>query len=103
MSEIQSFSNSVKGTYSQIKLTDGKKILVSLTKTEITVFKIGFANIPRGSLYRQNLIKFTEGLDGIVPLDDTPILDLIVGYLLECEDIAQVKTFLNSVCGEPDE
>ena len=98
MSEIQTFTNSNKGTFSQIKLTDGKKILVSLTKTEITVLKVGFGGIPTGTLYKQKLLKFAEGLDNITPLDDTPLLDLIVDYLLCANNITETLNWLNNVC-----
>ena len=97
MSEIQTFSNSVKGTYSQIKLTNGEKIFVSLTKQEITVTKIKFGRIPVGTIYKQDLACFAEGLDDITPLDSTPLLDLIVQYLLCANNISEVLNFLNNV------
>jgi len=103
MSEIQTFQDSDKGVYSQIKLTDGKKILVSITQAEIAVFKVGFGSIPTGTIYKKDMASFLEGLSLIAPEEPMPLLNFIVSCLLGCDDISQVKDFLNSVSGGPDE
>lgn len=100
MSKVQTFSDSDKGVYSQIKLTDGKKILVSITQTEIAVFKIGIGAIPTGTIYKKDMESFLEGLSLIAPEKPMPLLNFIVSCLLRYDNINQVKTFLNSVCDE---
>jgi len=65
MAEIQTYQDGTpRGTFSQIKLDDGNKIMVSLTQTEIAIFKVGFLGIPKGTLWKQDMDSF---LDVIYP------------------------------------
>lgn len=52
MSEIITYSNSPSGKYCQIKLDDGKRILISLTQTEIKIFKMKFlGSVPSDTIF----------------------------------------------------
>ncbi|MFZ2303789.1 MAG: hypothetical protein WAV98_03320 [Minisyncoccia bacterium] len=95
MTEIQTFQDgSSRGTFSQIKLDDGNKILISLTQTEIAIFKVGFLGIPKGTLWKENMNKF---LDVIYPKGPASkeagksVLEIVVNLATQCGTMDEVK------------
>ena len=100
MSEIVTFSDrKQKGTFAQIKLDDGKRILVSLTQTEIVILKLAFAVIPAGNIFKHDISEFLDffcvrvkqiGMNG-------SLLKAIVEYILPCKTLDEVAAKLNTV------
>ena len=95
MAEIQTYQDGTpRGTFSQIKLDDGNKIMVSLTQTEIAIFKVGFLGIPKGTLWKQDMDSF---LDVIYPQGpasenaDRSVLEISVELVMQCATMGEVK------------
>jgi len=88
------------GTFSQIKLDDGKRILISLTQTEIVIFKLGFGGlIPKGTIFKHDINEFLEffsvrvnqiGFNG-------SLLEALVDYVIPCKGIDEVIEKLKEV------
>lgn len=57
MSHVITYSDrKPSGTFAQIKLDDGKRILVSFTQTEIAIFKLASGGmIPTGSIFKHDI------------------------------------------------
>jgi len=107
MSEIINFSDrKPAGTFSQIKLDDGKRILVSFTQTELAVFKLAFGGmIPVGNIFKHDISEFLDffcvrvkqiGING-------SLLQAVVDYILPCKNIDEVAAKLNAVIAGHDD
>lgn len=101
MSEIINFSDRTpRGTFSQIKLHDGKRILVSFTQTEISILKLAFGGIiPTGCIFKHDMSEFLDffcvrvkqiGING-------SLLEAVVEYILPCKNMKEVAAKLNAV------
>lgn len=101
MSEIITFSDrEPKGTFAQIKLDDGKRILVSFTKAEIVIFKLAFrGSIPTGKIFKHDISEFLDffcvrveqiGIDG-------SLLKAVAHYILPCKNTEEVVKKMNTV------
>lgn len=101
MSEIINFSDrKPSGTFSQIKLDDGKRILVSFTQTEIAILKLAFGGmIPTGNIFKHDISEFLDffsvrvkqiGMNG-------SLLEAVVEYILPCKNMEEVAAKLNAV------
>ena len=101
MSDIINFQDRTKlGTFSQIKLGDGKRILVSLTQTEIAILRLAFGgNIPIGKIFKHNVSEFLDffcvrvkqiGIEG-------SLLKAVVDYILPCKNMEEVAEKMNVV------
>ena len=95
MAEIQTFQDGTpRGTFSQIKLDDGSKIMISLTQTEIAIFKVGFLGIPKGTLWKYDMYSF---LDFIYPEGPASkeasrsVLEIAVELATQCKTMGEVK------------
>ncbi len=108
MSKIITFSDrKPSGTFAQIRLDDGKRILVSFTQTEIVIFKLTFGGtIPRGKIFKHDISEFLDffcvrveqiGVDG-------SLLEAVVRYILPSKNIEDVVGKMNAVvegCNDP--
>lgn len=101
MSEVINFSDRKQsGTFSQIKLDDGKRILVSFTQTEIAILKLVFGGIiPTGNIFKHNISEFLDffcvrvkqiGVNG-------SLLEAVVEYILPSKNMEEVAAKLNTV------
>ena len=101
MSEIITFSDRrPSGTFSQIRLDNGKSILVSFTQTEIVIFKLAFGgSIPTGKIFKHDISEFLDffcvrveqiGIDG-------SLLEAVVRYILPCTNMEEVAEKMNVV------
>jgi len=101
MSEIINFSDrKPTGTFSQIKLNDGKRILVSLTQTEIAIFKLAFGGIiPTGKIFKHDISEFLDFFCVRIKQIDIngSLLEAVVDYILPCKNIEEVVKKLNEV------
>lgn len=93
MAQIETFQDgTIMGTFSQIKLDDGNKILISLTPTEITIFKVGFWGSPKGTVWKENLDKFLDIFrTADSNLTDKSALELAVQGAATCKTISEVE------------
>lgn len=101
MSEIINFSDrKPSGTFSQIKLDDGKRIFVSFTQTEIAILKLAFGGmVPAGNIFKHDISEFLDffcvrikqiGVNG-------SLLEAVVEYILPCKNVGEVTSKLNEV------
>lgn len=101
MSEIINFSDrKPSGTFSQIKLDDGKRILVSFTQTEIAILKLAFGGmIPTGNIFKHDISEFLDffcvrvkqiGVNG-------SLLEAVVEHILPCKNMEEVAAKLKAV------
>ena len=101
MSDVITFSDrKPSGTFAQIKLDDGKRILVSFTQTEIAIFKLAFGGmIPTGKIFKHDIGEFLDffcvrikqiGING-------SLLEAVVDYILPCKNMDEVVGKLNAV------
>lgn len=95
VAEIQTFQDSTPmGTFSQIKLDDGNKIFISLTQTEIVIFKVGFFGIPKGTIWKEDIYKFLDIIYPECPDSkeaDKSVLEIAVDLATQCQTIDEVK------------
>lgn len=95
MAQIKTFQDGTSmGTFSQINLDDGSKILISFTQTEIAIFKVGFLGMTKGTLWKEDIDKF---LDIIYPQGhtskdaDKSVLEIAVDLAIQCKTTEDVK------------
>lgn len=85
-----------EGCYSQIKLTSGERIMLSIARTGIVIFKMRFFGVVPGPKIAEwlphNLHGFRERFGG-GPWNPTP-LKLAVEKLTSFDSIAQLREFL---------
>lgn len=95
MAQIKTFQDGTfMGTFSQINFDDGSKILISLTQTEIAIFKVGFLGSTKGMLWKENMDKFLDIIypGGPVSKDaDKSVLEIAVNLAIQCKNIEEVK------------
>lgn len=95
MAEIQTFQDGTSwGTFSQIKLDDGNKILVSLTQTEIAIFKVGFLGIPKRTLWKEDMYQFLNVIYPEGPASKEAgksVLEIVVSLATQCKTMEEVK------------
>ena len=107
MSQIINFSDrKPSGTFSQIKLDDGKRILVSFTQTEIAILKLAFGGmIPTGNIFKHDIGEFLDffcvrvkqiGING-------SLLEAVVEYILPCKNMEEVTAKLDAVVAGHDD
>jgi len=94
MAEIQTYQDGTpRGTFSQIKLDDGNKIMISLTQTEIAIFKVGFLGIPKGTLWKQDMNTFLDLIYPEGPASknaNRSVLEIAVETATQCESMEKV-------------
>ncbi len=101
MSDIITFSDrKPSGTFAQIRLDDGKRILVSFTQTEIAIFKLAFGGMmPTGKIFKHNISEFLDFFCVRVEQIDIngSFLEVVVRFILPCKNMAEVAEKMNSV------
>ena len=99
MAQIQTFQDGTPtGTFSQIKLGDGNKILISLTQTEIAIFKVGFLGMPKGTLWKEDIYKFLDVIypEGHASKDASKsVLEISVELAIQCKTMEEVREKFN--------
>lgn len=101
MAEIQTYQDGTpRGTFSQIKLDDGNKIMVSLTQTEIAIFKVGFLGIPKGTLWKHDMDTFLDIIYPEGPASknaNRSVLEIAVELATQCTTLEEVKEKFSSL------
>jgi Lhr-like helicase len=101
MSKIINFSDrNPSGTFYQIQLDDGKRILVSFTQNEIAILKLIFGGaIPIKKIFKHNIEEFLDFFCVRVKQIDIndSLLKAVVDYILPCKNIEEVTKKLNMV------
>lgn len=101
MSDIITFlDRKPGGTFAQIRLDDGKRILVSFTKTELAILKLAFrGSIPTSKVFKHDISEFLDffcvrieqiGING-------SFLDAVVRYILPCKNMEEVAEKMDAV------
>jgi len=93
MAQIETFQDgTIMGTFSQIKLDDGSKILISLTQTEIAILEVGFSGTPKGTLWKEDLDKFLDIFHTADSnLTDKSALELALQGAVTCKTISEIE------------
>ncbi len=103
MAEIQTYQDGTPlGTFSQIKLDDGSKIMISLTQTEIAIFKVGFLGIPKGTLWKYNMDRFLDIIYPEGPASknaDRSVLEIATEIATQCATMEEVKIKFSDLNG----
>ncbi len=101
MSNIITFSDrELSGTFAQIKLDDGKRILVSFTQTEIAILKLAFGGmIPTGKIFKHDISEFLDFFCVRVKQIgiNSSLLEAVVDYILPCKNVDEVVVKLDTV------
>lgn len=107
MSKVVTYSNNPKGKFCQIKLDDGKRILISIAQPGIKIFKLGFfGTIPVATIFEISTLdlasdKYNEAIQKIVKqTGQLDPLDSLKELLISCKSIDEVKEKLTSVFKE---
>lgn len=81
------------GRFSQIKLDNGTKVLVSVAQTGLAVFKVGFLGVPKGTV-----VELTEGpelyamyIKNNIDLHED-LLDAAVSIVLSCKSEDEIRS-----------
>jgi hypothetical protein len=98
MGRIVTYQNSgVKGVYSQIKLDNGERILISLAQSGLEIFKLGLGGlVPTGTVWKTSDLHQMAMLFGDFALSEGNLLDAVIRKLIGCSSIDEVKTVLSS-------
>jgi len=93
MSSVVTYSNMKPGgTFAQIKLNDGSRVLISVTQDEVAILKlILFGNIPTKKIWANNTKELLE-TTGAYP--DT-LLDGLVGIVEEAVSIDEIPALMD--------
>lgn len=99
MSEIITYSDQQpQGTFAQIKLDDGKRVLISLTQTEIAVFKMMLGgNIPVGKVWKHEIMDFIIKEDNEKKYENKTPLEVAVDVVLGCKRIDEIALKLDEI------
>jgi hypothetical protein len=90
MGYVKTFEDQSKmGTFSQINLEDGNKVLISFTQSEAAVFKVGFLGFPGKKLWSMDMDKLISIIVKKASGDDT-LLETLVKVLVVCETLEEV-------------
>lgn len=107
MSEIITYSNSPTGKYCQIKFDDGKRILISLTQTEIKVFKMKFlGSIPSDTIFQITTLdlfsnKYKSAREKMTEKSTAlDMLDVFKEILIECHSLEEAAKTLDDIFSE---
>jgi len=101
MGKIINYKNDgANGVYSQIRLDDGSRVLISLAGTEIKIIKMIFGGIiPAGTVWEYlDIVAFFDMIIGSGG-DKLP-LNFLVEKVLTCNSIDDLKMKLNNFCEE---
>lgn len=92
MSRIITFSNQKSsGTFAQIKLDDGKRILISFTKTEMAIFQLRFFGlVPGRKIYSRNISDVIAIFAVKRENKEKTLLQAVVDFLLPCASMQEV-------------
>ena len=95
MAQIKTFQDGTSmGTFSQINLDDGNKILISITQTEIAIFKIGFLGIPKETLWKEGVDKFMDIIYPKGPFSEEgnkSVLEIAVNLAMQCKTMEEIR------------
>ncbi|MBL7141998.1 hypothetical protein ISS21_02865 [Patescibacteria group bacterium] len=99
MSEIITYSDQKpQGTFAQIKLDEGKRILVSLTQAEIAVFKLILGgNIPAEKVWQHDIMNFVLKVDSKKEYKNKTPLEAAVDVVLGCKSVDDIAPKLNEL------
>jgi len=107
MSEIITYSNSPSGKYCQIKFDDGKRILISLTRSEIKIFKMKFfGGLPSDAIFEITTLdlfseKYKRARERLteksIALD---MLDVFKEILIKCQNLEEATITLKNIFQE---
>ncbi len=95
MTEIQTYQDGTSmGTFSQIKLDNGNKIMISLTQTEIAIFKVWFFSVPIGILWKHDMNTYLDIIypEGLMSNNaDKSVLEISVALAMQCGSVKEIK------------
>ncbi|MFH2136742.1 MAG: hypothetical protein ABII19_03905 [Patescibacteria group bacterium] len=85
-----------KGIFSQIKLNNGDRVLISIAKGEIKIFKLKFFGlVPTSTIWQYPSLHEFFDLTQKNGYDDMP-LDVLVNKVKNFDSIVQMQTELNN-------
>lgn len=97
MGEIVTYKNAGKaGIFSQIKLDNGERILISIAEPGVQIFKLGFGGLfPMGTVWESGDLQQMTVLFGDFALSESMLLDAVINKLIRCRSIDDVKQLLS--------
>ncbi len=100
MGEIITYTNEgPKGTYCQIKLDSGERILISIAQPGIRIYKLILGGlVPRGTIWECGIDDVSKAIE-IFGDPENPTahpLDAIKDKLINCKSIEDVKSLIHN-------
>jgi len=75
--------------YSQINLDSGEKILISRGSSDTRIFRVGFLNLPKGTIHIFDVSAIANLISKIGIQSD--YIRHLANTLVECKDIKEIK------------
>jgi len=103
MGNIITYKNAgAAGVYSQIKLDNGERILISIAQPGVQIFKLSFGGLfPVSTIWKSGDIDQMIALFGDFALSESNLLDAIVKKLIDCVSIDEIRTLLSKPTDMP--
>jgi hypothetical protein len=103
MGDIITYKNAgAAGVYSQIKLDNGERILISIAQPGVQVYKLGFMGlIPTGTIWKSSDLRRMAVLFGNDIQSESSLLDAIIRKRVGCVSIDEVRTLLSESIDAP--
>lgn len=101
MSEIVTYCDDHLHTFAQIRLDDGKRILITITRADIKVYRLWLSGlVPFGTLYEQDFATFAERMARVAEVFATgehmpTILEVTTNVVLSADTIDDVAPALD--------
>jgi len=97
MGEIVTYKNAgPEGVFSQIKLGNGERILISIAQPGIQIYKLKFKGLfPASTVWKTDNIDQMIVLFGDFALSEGILLDAVIKKVIGCKSIDEVKSLLS--------
>lgn len=97
MGNIVTYKNAgATGIYSQIKLDNGERILISIAQPGVQIFKLSFWGLfPIGTVWKSGDVHQMTVFFGDFALSERLLLDAVINKVIGCRSIDEVKSLLS--------
>ncbi len=90
------------GQFSQVNLPDGKKVLVSFGSTDVRVVRLGFMNLPMGTVWSYDFGFPIRSHPSKPTSASISLMNGILSYIEDCQTIEEIPATLAQMSHEFD-